>query len=88
MFRPAGSAGPPDHLHAGRPSAHVGVTVSRVITPSLVCLSLKAEMETGKKMDLFVYVQADGRSGKRGLRAGGKSYEMFQGVPKDEGCPR
>lgn len=51
-------------------------------------MSLKAEMETGKKMDLFVYVQADGRSGKRGLRAGGKSYEMFQGVPKDEGCPR
>lgn len=31
VCRPAGSAGPPDHLHAGRSSAHAGDTVSRVI---------------------------------------------------------
>lgn len=47
VCRPAGSAGPPDHLHAGRSSAHAGVIVLRVITPSVVSLVLKLGREMG-----------------------------------------
>ena len=43
-------------------------------------------------MDISVYLQVDGGSGKGGLRAGGKNYcfdvSVPQGVPKDEGGPR
>ena len=67
------------------PSAHDGESVNAESGLSLI---LKLGKESWKEMDILVYVQADGRSEERGLRAGGESYEVFQGVPKDDGCPR